>query len=238
MSGSKSRSNAIISRQTLDEIHTPQVVFPGEARGRGLLDASYAIGWIVQPYRGYRWIHHYGGFGGFTALMSFMPDESIGVVVLVNRYGAPPFATDVSFSAYERALGLNHVRWRAERKSDAHVGRPETTETTSRKGNVPTSLPHPLKEYVGDYCDLGYGRLTVCLEHGRVVIYYNDMPFKLKYLEGDCFAMIDRHGRERRVTFPSDKRGKPKSLAIPFEPAVSDIVFKKIAKRTPQVWNK
>ena len=232
MAGGGIGNNAVISKHSLNEIHTPQTVFAGEANGPGLLDASYAMGWIVQPYRGHRWIHHYGGFAGFTALTSFMPEESIGVVVLANMFGLPPFATAVSLNAYERLLGLSPARWYVKQKKRAKRGEHQAPKTSHSKRKRCALPSRPLEQYAGEYRDPGYGRLAVSLELGRLVLRYNAMVFSLTHREGDGFDMADRHERKFSVAFNPDKVGKVTSVAIPLEPAVDDIVFKKLSKRT------
>lgn len=46
---------------------------------------GYAWGWYTGEYQGRRMLHHFGGFAGFHAHLSFMPGENIGLVVLNNE---------------------------------------------------------------------------------------------------------------------------------------------------------
>ncbi|PKI17704.1 serine hydrolase domain-containing protein [Colwellia sp. 12G3] len=46
---------------------------------------GYAWGWYTGDYHGERMLHHLGGFAGTHALISFMPDKNIGLVVLNNE---------------------------------------------------------------------------------------------------------------------------------------------------------
>jgi CubicO group peptidase (beta-lactamase class C family) len=46
---------------------------------------GYAWGWYTGEYKRRRLLHHFGGFAGFHAHLSFMPDENIGLVVLSNE---------------------------------------------------------------------------------------------------------------------------------------------------------
>lgn len=52
---------------------------------------GYAWGWYTGQYKGHPLLHHFGGFAGFHAHLSFMPDQSIALVVLNNEdvLGAP-----------------------------------------------------------------------------------------------------------------------------------------------------
>ncbi len=47
--------------------------------------AGYAWGWYVGEYKGKTMLHHFGGFAGFHAHLSFIPEANIGLVVLNNE---------------------------------------------------------------------------------------------------------------------------------------------------------
>ena len=65
---------------------------------------TYGLGWIIQPYRGRTMIHHAGGINGFTSLVTLLPHENVGVVVL-NNLGSP-LPMIVTYYAIDRLLGL------------------------------------------------------------------------------------------------------------------------------------
>ncbi len=45
---------------------------------------GYAWGWYTGQYKGQKMLHHFGGFAGTHAHLSFMPEQKIGLVVLNN----------------------------------------------------------------------------------------------------------------------------------------------------------
>ena len=47
--------------------------------------SDYALGWFNDRFSGKRWIHHSGSINGFSLLAGFMPEEKLGLVVLVNQ---------------------------------------------------------------------------------------------------------------------------------------------------------
>lgn len=44
----------------------------------------YGLGWHIGKYDDYNQLHHFGGFAGFAAHVSFLPEEGLGVAVMVN----------------------------------------------------------------------------------------------------------------------------------------------------------
>lgn len=70
---------------------------------------GYAWGWQLGEFEGAREIFHTGGFVGASALISFLPEQGVGLVVLQNENGlrANTLAQIVKRMAYGPALGLD-----------------------------------------------------------------------------------------------------------------------------------
>lgn len=47
--------------------------------------SGYAFGWYSGPYKGELMLHHFGGFPGYSAHLSFIPERQIGLVILHNE---------------------------------------------------------------------------------------------------------------------------------------------------------
>lgn len=98
----------------LNEIHTPQVNTPGELNGspwrrERLLNAYYAMGWRVYDYSGHTLIFHGGAVRGYRALIGFLPDEDVGIVVLWNSESAAP--SGLLPSLMDRVTGMPPRDW-------------------------------------------------------------------------------------------------------------------------------
>ena len=82
--------------------------------------SGYGLGWNTGSYDDQAFIHHFGGFSGFHSHISFMPEEKIGVAVLVNTSAGAEFADVVARFAYDVLRGKEEV---AERFSDAELAK-------------------------------------------------------------------------------------------------------------------
>jgi CubicO group peptidase (beta-lactamase class C family) len=84
---------------------------------------GYALGWYHADFDGELLMHHFGGFNGYHAHMSFMPEHGIGVAVLINTndYDAGTMAHMIAAYVYELLLGRDDVetRYRAELQTNA-----------------------------------------------------------------------------------------------------------------------
>lgn len=106
----------VLSPEILNEIQTPQVATPGEIRGSSwrrerLVSAYYGLGWRIYDYAGHTLVFHAGAVQGYRALMAFLPDRDIGLVILWNSESAMPVG--LMPTTLDRALGLPAREWLA-----------------------------------------------------------------------------------------------------------------------------
>lgn len=72
--------------EVLAPLYVPQVAAPGIWQSPPeQADTCCGLGWFVQTYCGRRHIFHGGTGCGCTSLVSFLPEEAMGVVVLCNQ---------------------------------------------------------------------------------------------------------------------------------------------------------
>jgi CubicO group peptidase (beta-lactamase class C family) len=232
MNHGKVGSRGIVSDRILREIHTPHMVTETLVRNRALGDNLYAMGWFVQPYRGYRRLYHGGSGRGFCGAVSFLPQESLGVVVLTNS-GPSWLPHTVSFYVYDRLLGLKPIPWNTQYlRMVARQAAQARERRANRRGRRGADPSRPLEDYVGCYRHPGYGRLSVRAQRGRLVVSYNGIIFRVRHCHDDVFEISGRHEDPIVMTasFRANRAGRVNSVAIPLEPRVADIVFKRLAR--------
>lgn len=219
----------LLTRKTLKNIHSPHVTFTEDDDLKELLDPSYALGWIVQPYRGHRRLTHGGCVDGFNANISFMPDHNMGVAVLTN-VTASPLTRIIPYTIYDRLLGLKPIDWSArfreiERqarvKKQREAGR---TRAQQRRGTRPS---HSLATYAGQYEHPAYGSLIIKVNGRKLHSLYNNVVRPLAHFHFEQFEMISRGTWpwRKRVTFHTGLNGKIVSVAVAFQEGADDIVF-------------
>ncbi len=71
--------SAIIKQSQLSQTKTDGVGYEDFQR------SGYAWGWYLGAYKGKSMLHHFGGFAGFHAHLSFIPEANIGLVILNNE---------------------------------------------------------------------------------------------------------------------------------------------------------
>ncbi len=227
----KLNNTQFISAGQVALMHSPQMVIDGISEYDELLASSYGLGWFVVPYRGHTLVHHGGNIDGFSTLVSFLPAENIGVVVLTNL-DANPLGSILSYNVYDRLLGLAEVPWSKRNKEVA-----ETVKAAGAKGKEKTasdrlsdtSPSHALDAYTGDYEHPGYGSLVIGKDGEQLQISFNALTCPLKHYHYDTFeCTIERFDLSMNITFSANAKGEIEGVSVPFESTVKAIEFKRV----------
>jgi CubicO group peptidase (beta-lactamase class C family) len=160
MGGVTPEGERIVSEENL--LHTQQ---PGVA-----IDAntSYGLGWILGEYKGIPLHSHDGNTLGFSSSMSYMPEQGIGIVVLVNRQGSA-IPTLVMQRFYELAFGTE--------ESDAEgllaylVAQQEEALAEAEGKFEETIDVEVIEPYLGTFANDVLGTITLAQDEDGTVTY-------------------------------------------------------------------
>jgi CubicO group peptidase (beta-lactamase class C family) len=230
----------IVSEAQLTELHAPTMVMPPGFMGmneyKELSESSYGLGWFVQYYRGHKIVHHGGNIDGFSALVSFLPDEKFGVVTLTNLDGNMATMA-VTLNIYDRLLGLDQIDWRErwlKQKTKAKEAQEKGKEKAEVKKVQDTKPSHALSAYAGQYQHPGYGVIKFELNDDHLVAEANNLKMNLKHYHYDSFEAELEEMPDARlpVSFLTDFQGNIAEVSIPLEPNVKNIVFSRLPDQT------
>jgi hypothetical protein len=226
----------ILSSGNAEQMQMPQMAIRGTIQYDELGHTSYGMGFFVTSYRGRKLVHHGGGIDGFISLLSFIPSENVGMIVLTNKSGNNPVPTVVTRGVYDRVLGLDPVDWVGRVKEQQARAEEAEQEGEEEGGPVQgTSLSHELADYAGDYAHPAYGVVRIEVDGGNLRATFNDISVPLEHFHYDVFEiaedpMVPASGI--KVMFRYDKQGDIDELHVPLEPAVEDILFKRVANES------
>jgi CubicO group peptidase (beta-lactamase class C family) len=232
----------LVSEANLRLVHSPQTIIPDPApdvRFTEIGHTSYALAWFASAYRGHSLVHHAGGIDGFNALLSILPDDHIGVIVLTNLSSqrASDILTD---NVFDRLLDLNQIDWLERFKTLRAKNKQQIEEAKKKKADARKSNTHPsheLADFTGSFEHSGHGILKVTLNGGKLQLTINDAfgPVPLDHYHYDCFQISqDVHSplAGLLVQFQTDKQGAIGSLSGPFEPDLGEeIVFQRVSEK-------
>ncbi len=222
----------LLNPATLADLHLPQMTIGQVPTTTHLTPASYAMGWFVDSYRGNERLYHGGNIDGFSALVSMLPKDGYGFVVLTNRNGTPLPELLVR-TLTDKLFGLEPVDWIGEAARNLargeEVGKQAEQKAQTRrvKGTRPA---HPLEEYTGTYSHPGYGELKVFLKDKQLHFTYNGITTPLEHWHYETFNGLkaeDPTFENFKLTFETDPNGLVASVSGSFEPTADPVVFKK-----------
>ncbi len=224
----------IISEANLRQLHSPQMVI-NDPMWSELFQADvvcYGLGWFIHPYRGDTMIQHGGNIDGFSALVSFIPSQNIGIVTLTNLNGN--FLTEVAhFYIYDILLGREPKDWHTHMKSfvDKVKDQAKQAKEQSASDRKPDTQPsHPLSDYVGDYEHPGYGVMSIKEVDGKLVTVFNRLEMAMEHYHYDVFeAKYETLEVSFKLQFHLDLKGNVEKVAVQLEPSVPPSLFTRMA---------
>ena len=221
----------IISEGSLNQLHSPQIVMQEPIKHEELLYSTYGMGWAILTYRGHHILSHGGGIDGFSAQVSLIPRDNVGIVILTNMSGTS-IPSIIAFNLYDRFLGLEQIPWNqrikdevAEAKKNAEEAK-KKTEADRKTGTQPS---HPLEDYTGTFQHPAYGTISIEVEDDHLKMTYNSTPLPLEHYHYDTFqGKASLFSGGMKFTFSNDVQGNISSISAPLESAVKDMVFTRI----------
>jgi len=152
------------------------------------------MGRWVSSYRGHLLALHGGDLPGFHSQISMMPNDGIGVIVLVIGDHVAPFYNGLTYHIYERLLGMPLTPW-SERLNEIRL-KNKAAGTKARAvaavGQVTGTTPsHPLDDYVGEFEHPAYGVVTVARGDKGLTFDFHGIKMPLGHFHYDRFDTPD-----------------------------------------------
>jgi CubicO group peptidase (beta-lactamase class C family) len=188
----------VIPNAVIKETMAPSLAMPNsalESRGWGEnLNQYYGMGRWVSSYRGHLLALHGGDLPGFHSQISIMPNDSIGVIVLVIGDHVASFYNGLTFDIYERLLGMSLTPW-SERLNGIRL-KNKAAGTQARKtaavGQVAGTKPsHPLDDFVGEFEHPAYGVVSVTKVDAGLGFDFHGIKMPLSHFHYDRFDTPD-----------------------------------------------
>ncbi|MCW4454388.1 beta-lactamase family protein [Flavobacterium sp. MXW15] len=160
-----------IPETAIERSHEPQAALA--ARYLDFPRTGYAWGWYTGEYKGRTLLHHFGGFSGFHAHLSFMPEEGIALVVLNNEdfLGAQltSLIADYVYGVLLEQPGIESTVSRRFDELQAKAGQARQAATRQRQAIRARAwnLSRPRADYAGRYSNALLGDLTVESNDGQ-----------------------------------------------------------------------
>lgn len=206
---------------------------------------GYAMGWKTGKYRGKSICRHTGKIEGYTSIQAFMPDDDIGISLMMNLH-SPTVAImhTILYTIIDSLLNLSPIDWTykfrddkkptAEDYKDCHVDVFQSIYPDAIPNEMPSHqlmTSYKAHSYEGVYYNPGYGFLTIVPQDDKLYMKYRDMFLLIKPYWSGNFRVDNVKEDILTMSIPlnfiCDEEQKSIGLKIRFEPLIDDIVFLK-----------
>jgi len=198
MNDGKYNGKQVLPANVLKATLQPAIALPnatGESQGFWeLFNAAYGMARETASYRGHLLTMHGGDLPGFHSQISFMPNDHIGVIVLVIGDHSAPLYNVVSYNVYERLLGMDQTPWSQRRLTQRLADKKAGTAARAKAGEdrVPNTKPsHALADYTGEYENPAYGILKIGIKGDQLQFGFHEFQFALNHFHYDRFDTPD-----------------------------------------------
>lgn len=219
----------LISKANLDEMHTAQMLgTPYFWKLDEITNANYGMGWFVDLYRGQKMLSHGGNTLGFSALMTLLPEQDFGVILLSNATSNFMIYA-LTYAILDKVLGVETQDWTAkmQMKIGEVFGAMGAAMQAKAEAKIPNTAPsHPLEAYSGVYSHPAFGKLEISVADGQLTGTLNGHHVLITHYHYDIFDMVlTLMGAAFTATFQTGMTGAIESVSALVEPTVAPVVF-------------
>jgi hypothetical protein len=200
---------------------------------------TYGLGWFLHDYRGRKVVQHGGAIDGMSALVAMMPEEKLGIVVLINLSGAA-LHTALVYRVFDAYLGAPERDWSAEllKGLKALQEQQETAQKKTEQARVAGTTPAlALSKYAGTYDNEMYGEMKITEQNGKLVAQFSPaFTGDLEHWHYDTFQAKWRNPliSKTLVSFTINEQAEASQVRLAV-PGVSDMVFRRVAEKAKPV---
>jgi len=163
----------IFSKKQYYTLVSPQTILPSGAAEKigGTHFSSYGLGWFLKDVEGMKVIQHGGGLPGFHSKVVFVPEDSLGYVILANQISGVVGALDrkiLDFFLTDSDKDWAQLYLDYEKKQAVKKEMADSILDASRIKDSKPSLQQ--EAYTGIYEDKMYGQAEVEIKDGKLFV--------------------------------------------------------------------
>jgi len=177
MNNGSYESRQLLSENSIRYMQSPRTIMNTVAKKN---NAYYCQGWMYMEACPYPVIFHTGGTSGHSAVVAFVPQAKIGIVILSNVYG-DVLPNYLMFRFLGLYFGNNAWEDVLEALAPTRAPRAQANASASEKTDSPRAA-RPLEEYIGNYRNQTLGIINISQGNGTLILYAGPGRLKIPLL--------------------------------------------------------
>ncbi len=217
----------LISEESLALLKTPAAICDRGHGDKAL--TGYAAGWIIEAYKGKKFIAHTGGIDGFTTYLTYCPEEEAGIIVFTNKDN-DMYLHPATYTILDTLYKLEPTDWfsiyqkRKEKNQQLHHEKIEGYKDMVT--DIPLHSTH-YNNYRGYYHNKAYGTILVAYVERKLTIQIGAIVFDTYFFSPTTFYIKTKNPSLTTFTALGEFK-KNGSLVLDLEPTLEEsIIFLK-----------
>ncbi len=166
------RNQEILSHETVRMLTSPQTILSvsEERESFGMHFRTYAMGWRVNEYNGYKIIEHSGGMPGFISEVALIPEKDMAIIILNNGFDVYGY-TALLYSMMDIAIDQytnDWVEYYLDRQEKAKLDEKEENEKRLATKDTEILPTIAIENFAGLYRDKMYGDAEIKFENNEL----------------------------------------------------------------------
>lgn len=230
INGGKYNGRQVIASTAIDETKIPNAISDKRGRYDELSNSIYALGRILQSYKGTKMISHTGSIDGFFSNMTYLPKDSIALFIVHNSTSAGSLRSVMNLPIIDIIQNRELTDWSGRYKKDYQEAQERNKKSVDEinASQVKNTYPsHQALEYTGKYTHPVYGDIVIELKNNNLNVQYRSLNATLYHWHYDQFiTMEDGRGfPDMRVSFLTNDKGEiDKILTRPFGDPLTEFI--------------
>ena len=224
LNGGQFQDRKLYSPDIARDLWTPHTLipFPNEylpalERFMPQFHHAYALGWVIQDAHGQKKVSHSGGIDGLRSLLTMVPQQKLGIIVLANNEGpAAWIMTGIILDLYH---GADSGVWYDAARGQWYEQLEKRSMTFEGPPFVDTTPSLDLEKYSGRFISDLIGDVNISCEQEQLTLLFPHTPSfaaRLSHWQYDTFrvAWQDPVIPDGLMTFVLDAQGRVAELKL------------------------
>lgn len=232
VNGGEFRGKQVIPARALAETMIPQNLSDKRGRYDELSNSIYAMGRIVQTYKGTKMVSHTGSIDGFFSNLTYLPKDSLAIFIIHNSADASSLRSVMNLPIIDILLGREPTDWSGRYRKDYLEGKERSKKQIDslNASRVKNTYPsHAIAAYAGTFNHPVYGNIKIGIQNNKITLNYRGLTAILDHWHYDQFITVDE-GKgfpDMKVNFLTNDKGEIDRISTrPFGDPVTEFLKK------------
>lgn len=219
-----------IPARAIAETMIPQNLSDKRGRYDELSNSIYAMGRIVQAYKGTKMVSHTGSIDGFYSNLTYLPNDSLAIFIVHNSTSAGSLRSVMNLPIIDILMGREATDWSSRYRKDYLDGeaRSKRQIDSLNASRVVNTVPsHQMQAYTGIFTHPVYGDIKIDSKNNGLTLSYRALNSALNHWHYDQFITMDE-GKgypDMRISFITNDKGDIDKISTrPFGDPVTEFV--------------